>query len=75
MLSLFAALLRCRRSVEGFRVWHFDAQWSPGLANSLKRDVISGAESRYPLLELLALLCCVVSGVRRDSQLVRPSLT
>ena len=21
--------------VEGFREWHFDAQWSPGLANSL----------------------------------------
>ena len=21
--------------IEGFRVWHFDAQWSPGLANSL----------------------------------------
>ena len=33
--SLFAAVLLYRRCVEGFRVWHFDAQWSPGLANSL----------------------------------------
>ena len=27
--------LRCLFSVKGFREWHFDAQWSPGLANSL----------------------------------------
>ena len=33
--SLFTAALLCRRCVEGFREWHFDAQWSPGLANSL----------------------------------------
>ena len=33
--SLFTAVLLCRRCVEGFREWHFDAQWSPGLANSL----------------------------------------
>ena len=52
-------------------MWHFVAQWSPGLANSLWRDVISGAESQYPLLESLAHLCCVVSRVRCDSQLVR----
>ena len=28
-------LLRHLFFVEGFREWHFDAQWSPGLANSL----------------------------------------
>ena len=33
--SLFTAALLCRRCVEGFREWHFDAQWSPGRANSL----------------------------------------
>ena len=33
--------------------------------------VISGAESQYPPLESLARLCCVVSRVRRDSQLAR----
>ena len=33
--SLFAAILLFRRCIEGFPEWHFDAQWSPGLANSL----------------------------------------
>ena len=46
--SLFAAALLCHRCGEGFQVWHFDTQWSPGLANSLQRDVIAGAESQYP---------------------------
>ena len=32
---LFSALRRVRLFAEGFRVWHFDAQWSPGLANSV----------------------------------------
>ena len=54
--SLFVAFLRC---VEGFRVWHFDAQWSPGLANSLWRDEISGAGSQYLPWESLALSCAV----------------
>ena len=33
--SLFVAALLCLRCVEGFREWHFDAQWSPGPADSL----------------------------------------
>ena len=50
--------------VEGFPEWHFDAQWSPGLANSLSRDVISGAESQYGIRRgsRLPCLCCVVYG-------------
>ena len=32
--SLFIAALLCLRCV-GFREWHFDARWSPGLTNSL----------------------------------------
>ena len=32
---LFATVVLFRRCIEGFPEWHFDAQWSPGLANSL----------------------------------------
>ena len=47
-------LTLCRRFfVEGFR------EWSPGLANSLWRDEISGAERQYPLWVSLALSCAV----------------
>ena len=53
----------------------FDAQWSPGPANSLLRDGISGAESRYPPPESLAQCCAVwFVGAHRNSQLVRSVL-